>query len=145
MAVHLVAAGACCQHYCPPPPPQKKRQKKTPQLVCTFTSLLGGPRGNKWCSTLSFFPCSYVWRRNTVMISTQANHIFTVLPALSALRQTHACADSNASTAKPIAFALSHTSALTFGTISPQTSGTLLLSLPSKANSVQFLFSEYFS
>ena len=63
---------------------------------------------------------------------------FTVLPALSALRQTHACSKSKASTAKPMAFALSHTLVPTSGTISPKTSGTLLLSLPSKANSRHF-------
>ena len=65
-------------------------------------------------------------------------HTFTVLPDLSALSQTHACSKSNASTAKPMAFALSHILALTSGTISPKTSGTLLLSLPSKANSRHF-------
>ena len=48
-------------------------------------------------------------------------YTFTVLPALSALRQTHACSKSNASTAKPMAFALSHTLAPTSGTISPKT------------------------
>ena len=79
------------------------------------------------------------------MVSAQANHSVTVLSAVYALRQTHACADSNASTAKPMAFELSHTSAFTSGTISPKKSGTLLLSLPSNANSRQFLFSEYFS
>ena len=47
-------------------------------------------------------------------------YTFTVLPALSALRQTHASSNSNASTTKPMAFALSHTSALTVGTISPK-------------------------
>jgi len=62
-------------------------------------------------------------------------YTFTVLPALSALRQTHACSKSNASTAKPMAFALSHTLAPTSGTISPKTLATLLLSLPSKVNS----------
>ena len=62
---------------------------------------------------------------------------FTVLPALSALRQTHACSKSNASTVKPMAFALSHSLVPTSGTISPKT-GTLLLSLPSKANSSHF-------
>ena len=41
------------------------------------------------------------------------------------------------------AFTLSNTLAPTSGTISPKTSGTLLLSLPSKVNS--FLFSEYLS
>ena len=45
---------------------------------------------------------------------------FTVRPALSALRQTHACSNSNASTAKPMAFALSHTSAPISGTVSPR-------------------------
>ena len=65
-------------------------------------------------------------------------YTFTVRPALSALCQTHACSKSNASTAKPMAFALSHILAPTSGTISPKTSGTLLLSLPSKANSRHF-------
>ena len=65
-------------------------------------------------------------------------YTFTVLPALSALRQTHACSKSNASTAKPMAFALSQTLAPTSGTISPKTSGTLLLFLPSKINSRHF-------
>ena len=50
----------------------------------------------------------------------------TVLPALSALRQINAYSNSNA---------LSHTSAPTSGTISAKTSGTRLLSHPSKANS----------
>ena len=58
------------------------------------------------------------------------------------VRHTHA-QTHDASTTKPMSFALSHTSAPTSGTISPKTSDTLLLSLPSKANS--FLFSEYFS
>ena len=61
-----------------------------------------------------------------------------VLPALSALRQTHACSKSNDSTTKPMAFALSHTLAPTSRTVSPKTSGILLLSLPSKANSRHF-------
>ena len=61
-------------------------------------------------------------------------YTFTVLPALSALRQTHARSNSNASTTKPMAFALFHTLAPASGTIYPKTSGTLLLSLPSKAN-----------
>ena len=63
-----------------------------------------------------------------------SSYTFTVLPALSALHQTHACSKSNASTAKSMDFALSHTLAPTSGTISPKTSGTLLLSLPSKVN-----------
>ena len=53
----------------------------------------------------------------------------SALPALSALHQTHACSNSNASTAKHMAFAPSHTSLPTYGTISPKTPGTLLLSL----------------
>ena len=61
-------------------------------------------------------------------------YTFTVLPALSALRQTHARSNSNASTVKPMAFALFHTLAPTSGIISPKTSGTLLLSFPSKAS-----------
>ena len=61
-----------------------------------------------------------------------------VLPALSALHQTHACSKSNDSTTKPMAFALSHTLAPTSRTVSPKTSGILLLSLPSKANSRHF-------
>ena len=48
------------------------------------------------------------------------------------LRQTHACSNSNAQTAEPMAFALSHTSA-TSGIIFPKTPGyTLLLSFPTK-------------
>ena len=65
-------------------------------------------------------------------------YTFTILPALSALHQTHACSKSNASTAKPMAFALSHTLAPTSGTNFPKTSGTLLLSVPSKVNSRHF-------
>ena len=80
----------------------------------------------------------------------QCNHCFpppliflsyytlTVFPALSALRQPHACSNSNASTTKPIAFALPHTLDPTSRTISPKISGTLLLSLPSTANSRHF-------
>ena len=58
-----------------------------------------------------------------------SSYTFTVLPALSALHQTHACSKSNASTAKSMAFALSHTLAPTSGTISHKTSGALLLFL----------------
>ena len=57
---------------------------------------------------------------------------FKFLPALSALRQTHACSNSNLQPQNPW---LSHFLTLrppTSGTISPETSGTLLLSLPSK-------------
>ena len=68
-------------------------------------------------------------------------YTLTVLPALSALRQTHACSKSNASTAKPMAaFALSHTLAPTSGTISPKTPGTLLLSLPTQDISLLRIF-----
>ena len=59
---------------------------------------------------------------------------FTFLPALSALHQTHACSNSNASPAKSMVSTHSHTSAPTSGTIFPNTSGILLLSLPSKSN-----------
>ena len=65
-------------------------------------------------------------------------YTFTVLPALSALRQTHACSNSSASNAKPMAFTLSHTLVPTSGTISPKISGNLSFSLPSKANSRHF-------
>ena len=65
-------------------------------------------------------------------------YTFTFVPALSALRQTHACSNSNASTAKRMAFACFHTSIPKSGTVSPKTSGTLLLSLPSKANPRHF-------
>ena len=65
-------------------------------------------------------------------------YTFPVLPTLSALCQTHTCSNSNTSAAKPMAFALFHTLAPTSGTTSPKTSGTLLLSLPSKANSRHF-------
>ena len=50
------------------------------------------------------------------------------------LRSSSLCSKSNTSTTEPMAFALSHTLAPTSGTISPKTSGNLLLSLPSKAN-----------
>ena len=62
----------------------------------------------------------------------------TALHALSALHQTHAYSNSDASTAKLMAFALSLTSVLTSGTTSPQTSYTLLLSFPSKTDSRYF-------
>ena len=85
--------------------------------------------------------CLHVLQRNHIVslpLIVLSCYTFTVLPALSALRQTHACSKSNASTAKPMAFALSHILAPTSATISPKTSGTLLLSLPSKANSRHF-------
>ena len=68
---------------------------------------------------------------------------FWVLSTLSALChcQTHTCSNSSASsssTAKPIAFTLYHILVPTSGTISPMISGTLLLSLPSEANSKHF-------
>ena len=65
-------------------------------------------------------------------------YTFTILPALSALHQTHALSKFNASTAKPMAFTLSHTLAPMSGTISPKSSGILLFSLPSKVNSRHF-------
>ena len=68
-------------------------------------------------------------------------YTFTVLPALSALRQTHACSRSNASTAKPMAFALSHTLAPTSGIISPKTSGySLFLQNPTQDISLLRIF-----
>ena len=60
-------------------------------------------------------------------------YTFTVLPTLSSSSDT-ACSNSNAS----MAFTLFHTLAPTSETISPKTPGTLLLSLPSKANSRHF-------
>ena len=102
---------------------------------------------------LHWLPISERIKYNSACVTTQSQallpliflscYTFTVLPSLSALCQTHACSKSNASTAKPMAFALSHTLAPTSGTVSLKTSGTLLLSLPSKANSRHF--SEYFS
>ena len=65
-------------------------------------------------------------------------HLYSPSRSLSALRHTHACSKSNTSTTKPMAFTLSHSLAPTSGTISPKTSGTLVLSLPSKANSSHF-------
>ena len=62
----------------------------------------------------------------------------TVLPALSAPHQTHACSNSDTQTVKLMTFTLSPTSVHTSGTTSPKTSGTLLLSLPSKINSRHF-------
>ena len=88
---------------------------------------------------LHWLPVSERIKYKTARVTTQSQvplpliflscYTFTVLPALSALRQTHACSKSNASAAKPMAFALSHTLAPTSGTISPKTSGTLLLFL----------------
>ena len=52
------------------------------------------------------------------------------------IRHTHA----QTPTLQPMAFALFHTSVPTSGTISPKTSGTLLISLPSKANSRRFSY-----
>ena len=63
----------------------------------------------------------------------------TALPALSAFHQTYAYSNSDALTAKLMAFALSPISVLTSGTTSPKTSDTLLLSLPVvKTNSRHF-------
>ena len=65
-------------------------------------------------------------------------HSCTALPALSALHLTHVYSNSDASTAKHMAFALSPISVFTSGTTFPKTSDTLLLSLPSKTNSKHF-------
>ena len=60
------------------------------------------------------------------------------LSALSALQRTHAYSNSQASTAKQMAFALSPISVLISGTTSPKVSDTLILSRPSKTNSRHF-------
>ena len=62
----------------------------------------------------------------------------TALPGLSALHQTHPYSNSDASTAKHMAFTLSPISVLSSGTTSPKMSDTLILSLPSKTNSRLF-------
>ena len=67
----------------------------------------------------------------------------TALPALSALHQTHKYSNSDASTAKLLAFALSPISVLISGTTSPKISDTLILSLPTTTNSRHF--SEHFN
>ena len=76
--------------------------------------------------------CLHVLQRNHRFRSLLSFWAATPLqgrtPALSALRQTHARSKSNDSTANPMAFELSLTLAPTSGTISPKTSGTLLLS-----------------
>ena len=61
----------------------------------------------------------------------------TALPAVSALHQTHAYSNSDASTAKLMAFALSPISVHIAGTTSPMMSDTLVISLLSKSNSRQ--------
>ena len=62
-------------------------------------------------------------------------HLYS--PSRSLCFSTDTCMLFNASTAKPMAFALFHTLAPTSGTIFPKTSGTLLFSPPLKANSWQ--------
>ena len=81
-----------------PPVAPTSRANPIQKLVACFTTITG--------STPSYF-LNYC----TV----------TVLPALSALRQIHTCSNSNASTAKPMAYALGHTSVPTSGTISLKT------------------------
>ena len=66
-------------------------------------------------------------------------HLYS-LPTLSALHQRQASFSSNTSTTKLTVFTLSQTSIPTSGTISPKTSGTLLLYLPSKTNSLLQIF-----
>ena len=69
----------------------------------------------------------------------------TSLPALSALHQTHAYSNSDASTAKLMAFALSPVSVLTSGTTSPQ-DVRLSTTLPSFKNKFNTLLSaEHFN
>ena len=84
-------------------------------------------------------PNSMTWKLNNTLIFLNYCSC-TALPALSALRQTHACSNSDASssTAKLMAFALSLISVLISGTTSPRMSDTLILSLPSKSNSRHF-------
>ena len=72
-------------------------------------------------------------------------YTFTVLPALSALRQTHACSKSNASTTKPMAFALSHTLALHIWNNLAQDIRHSATLFSFKSQLKTFLFSEYFS
>ena len=67
---------------------------------------------------------------------------FTVLPALSALHQAHACSNSNASTTKPTAFVLSHTSVSTSGTYLPQDIRHSVTLSSFKRKLKTFLFSE---
>ena len=65
---------------------------------------------------------------------------------LSLLFIRHTCSNSNTSTAKLMALALSYTSVPTCGTISPKTSGTLQVILSSFKSKLQtFLFSQYLS
>ena len=83
-----------------------------------------------------FFWEIYIYRERDIHTHTVILLQFLLLSPLFC--QTHACWNSNASTAKPMAFAFSHTLAPTSGTISPKASGTLLLSLLLKANSRHF-------
>ena len=78
-------------------------------------------RNHRFCSLLSFW-------------ATTPLQSFPV----SLLFVRHTCSNTNAATAIRTAFAFFHTLAPTSGTISPKTSGTLLLSLPSKVNSRHF-------
>ena len=94
--------------------------------------------------------CVRTNKMQNCLLGLQGNHSF--LPFLSiwtaalfqsfllspTLRQIHASSNSNVFTAKPMAFALSHTSDHTSGAISPKTSGTLPLSVPCEANSRHF-------
>ena len=74
------------------------------------------------------------------IIGSAPSYLSELLHLYSPSRSLRSSSDlkSNASTAKLMAFALSHTLAPTSGTISPKTSGTLLLSLPSKVISRHF-------
>ena len=71
-------------------------------------------------------------------------HLYNYSPSRSLHSSSDVCSNSDTSAAKAMAFALCHTLAPTYGTVSPKTSGTLLFCLPSKVNKT-FLFSEYFS
>ena len=78
-------------------------------------------RNHRFRSLLSFWAATHLneWMNENLYIAhkklphktmrVHSARTFTVLPALSTLRQTHACSKSNTSTTKPMAFALSHT------------------------------------
>ena len=100
----------CCTPYSQSTTPSKL------QTSPTATSLAP----NFWTNNIQ--NCLHVLQRNhrfRTLLSFWVYYAFTVLPAPSALRQTHACLNSNASTVKPMAFSLSHTSAPTSGKTSP--------------------------
>ena len=102
---------------------------KTSSIQSVFT-----PRARSSEIMLDIF-LSRVMSSITLPLIFLSRYTFTVLPALSALRQTHACSKSNASTAKTMAFALSH----------PQDIRHSATLSSVKSQLKTFLFSEYFS